>query len=782
VSATALRDPSSPAADEPLLGRRRRQGARDGAGTGGPDSRRIDALWLRLAACAGLAAFGAQAWGDMVRPEEPGRLIGAAGAGVALGAVVLLTRRVPRSVRALVLALTAVAAVAAALLLAGVPARLLGPKVWGDLLSGLGQGFEALPGLSVPYRGVDEWNRIVLLLGGTALAVTGPLVACWPGRSGRPAGPMVAVIVLGVLYAVPAVQFDAAHPFLDGAVFAVLLAAVLFAERLALRDAGLAAGAVAAAVVAGLAFAPALDGRDPWIDYESLAQSLGERNTSVFDWNHGYGPLDWPRDGREVLRVRARTGSYWKATTLADFDGLKWREIRPRGIEDDPASELPAREWVQQLRVSVRNLRTRQFIGAGTTLRIDRSPRTPIEGTPGSFVTEDRTLRRGHAYLAEVYVPKPTSQQLSAASTDYPDQLWPYLSMQLPQSVGGPPPLDPVTMTPTASGRPAFVVFSSFSDARSALIYEGRGYGERTGDGAVLDSRYGRMFRLAQRLRAQSATPYDYVRRVIAHFDRGFQYTEVPPQRPIPLDAFVFRDKAGYCQQFSGAMALLLRMGGVPARVAAGFTPGTLDAERREYVVRDIDAHSWVEAYFPSYGWITFDPTPAVAPPRSQADGVDDPVGNAEEESSQPPSLGDRQSDPAAIDSGAAAAEETGPPVALYVAGGLTLALVVLVAALVWRGRRRFARLTTEQAVAELDRALRRSGRHPERGLTLRRFEESLRGVPRAAGYVRAVRDARYGYGTARPTLEQRRALRRELGAGLGWRGRLRAFWALPPF
>ena len=64
-------------------------------------------------------------------------------------------------------------------------------------------------------------------------------------------------------------------------------------------------------------------------------------------------------------------------------------------------------------------------------------------------------------------------------------------------------------------------------------------------------------------------------------------------------------------------MALLLRMGGVPARVAAGFTTGTLrHARRTSYVVADIDAHAWVEAWFPHYGWVRFDPTPAVAPAR----------------------------------------------------------------------------------------------------------------------------------------------------------------------
>ena len=63
-------------------------------------------------------------------------------------------------------------------------------------------------------------------------------------------------------------------------------------------------------------------------------------------------------------------------------------------------------------------------------------------------------------------------------------------------------------------------------------------------------------------------------------------------------------------------MALLLRMGGVPARVAVGFTNGSYNTSGHDYVVADIDAHAWVEAWFPHYGWVRFDPTPAVAPAR----------------------------------------------------------------------------------------------------------------------------------------------------------------------
>ena len=67
------------------------------------------------------------------------------------------------------------------------------------------------------------------------------------------------------------------------------------------------------------------------------------------------------------------------------------------------------------------------------------------------------------------------------------------------------------------------------------------------------------------------------------------------------LDGFLFDAKQGYCQQYSGAMALLLRMGGIPARVATGFSTGATDTKTGEYVVRDFDAHSWVEVYYPDY-------------------------------------------------------------------------------------------------------------------------------------------------------------------------------------
>ena len=62
-----------------------------------------------------------------------------------------------------------------------------------------------------------------------------------------------------------------------------------------------------------------------------------------------------------------------------------------------------------------------------------------------------------------------------------------------------------------------------------------------------------------------------------------------------PLESFQLDSKAGYCQHFSGAMALLLRMGGIPTRVVTGFSPGGYSKSKRAWIVRDTDAHSWVD-------------------------------------------------------------------------------------------------------------------------------------------------------------------------------------------
>jgi transglutaminase-like putative cysteine protease len=97
------------------------------------------------------------------------------------------------------------------------------------------------------------------------------------------------------------------------------------------------------------------------------------------------------------------------------------------------------------------------------------------------------------------------------------------------------------------------------------------------------------------------------------HLKKDFRYDLSRPSggKPEPIDDFLFNSKAGHCEFFSTAMALMLREIGIPSRNVMGFLGGTYNHFGRYYAVRQGDAHSWVEAYLgDAHGWVTFDPTP----------------------------------------------------------------------------------------------------------------------------------------------------------------------------
>jgi len=89
---------------------------------------------------------------------------------------------------------------------------------------------------------------------------------------------------------------------------------------------------------------------------------------------------------------------------------------------------------------------------------------------------------------------------------------------------------------------------------------------------------------------------------------------KAPPPGRDPVDFFLFDAKEDFCEYFASAMAVMLREMGIPSRVVEGYTTGTLDPNSGKYVVKELDAHAWVEAFFPTYGWIEFEPTPSQAP------------------------------------------------------------------------------------------------------------------------------------------------------------------------
>jgi hypothetical protein len=92
-----------------------------------------------------------------------------------------------------------------------------------------------------------------------------------------------------------------------------------------------------------------------------------------------------------------------------------------------------------------------------------------------------------------------------------------------------------------------------------------------------------------------------------------FRYTLDLPEtaREATLEHFLFRRRAGHCEYFSTALAILLRAEGIPARNVNGFLGGTWNEFGGFVTVSQNQAHSWVEVYFPEYGWIPFDATPS---------------------------------------------------------------------------------------------------------------------------------------------------------------------------
>jgi len=271
------------------------------------------------------------------------------------------------------------------------------------------------------------------------------------------------------------------------------------------------------------------------------------------------------------------------------------------------------------------------------------------------------------------------------------------------------------------------------------------------------------------------------------HFQQGFSYTESPPPGgDLPLNSFLFEDRAGYCQQFSGSMALLLRMSGIPARVVSGFSPGAADGDDAEvFTVRDIDAHSWVEVYFNGIGWVTFDPTPGDSPATSQFVSIN--AGPAPGDIPVGPNR--RAREPKEVGGGAPGASGAGGGGLPWGALGLVLALAgVGLLAEIGRRRLRYRSLSAADRAAaqieELAGAIRSP--HPGAGpsATLLTLERRLRSAGRraAADYASGLRAWRYASAArAAPGLGARRRVRGELGRNRGLRGRLRALRAMPP-
>ncbi len=127
-----------------------------------------------------------------------------------------------------------------------------------------------------------------------------------------------------------------------------------------------------------------------------------------------------------------------------------------------------------------------------------------------------------------------------------------------------------------------------------------------------------RTIALGRRWAAESAGPVEVVNRALAYFNARFTYTLEPPllSSDDPYDEFLFDTRRGFCEHYAGSFALIMRAAGIPARIVTGYQGGEMNPLNHELIVRQADAHAWVEVWLEGRGWVRVDPTSVVSPTR----------------------------------------------------------------------------------------------------------------------------------------------------------------------
>ena len=317
-------------------------------------------------------------------------------------------------------------------------------------------------------------------------------------------------------------------------------------------------------------------------------------NTVALVWDANYNGIEFPAQKTTVLRIAApRRSLYWRAATLDSFAGDRWIQSPIQTGSPGLLTRLPAdpllpeaaqnqRAWVKQT-IEVRALVGDSIVASSQPMKIDAGVRQRIRPLAGGVLQASGGLGQMRTYTVWSYVPQPTPTQLLEVEGRYPISLDRYLDIGR-------------TVVPgyAVQGR-VTAIDALFADSRYQDLRPYQG-----------------LWQTARRITAKARSPYE----ATVALERwlrssgGFTYDEHPPAiaGAPPLTYFVTAGKRGYCQHFAGAMALMLRYLGIPAKVAVGFSNG--DWHDGRWTVTDHDAHAWVEVWFAGYGWLPFDPTP----------------------------------------------------------------------------------------------------------------------------------------------------------------------------
>lgn len=267
-----------------------------------------------------------------------------------------------------------------------------------------------------------------------------------------------------------------------------------------------------------------------------------------------------------VFRVRSSAASYWRLTSLDNFNGTSWEASGSYSSVQGRLPGVVARPGARQVRESFQV----QALG---------SPWLPVAFQPESVSTTAGVSYDPASGSLLTATPTADGQRYQVTASEQ-------LALLSPATLSSAPPLDAAD---TASMK-RYLQLPALSPAVAALARDLAGAGT---------NEY-----------AKALALQDYFHRP------PFSYTLEPPAGPSSsaLVNFLFYTHAGYCQQYAGAFAVLARAAGLPARVAVGFATGTEVAPHLWQVV-DGDAHAWPEVWFPALGWVPFEPTPSFSIP-----------------------------------------------------------------------------------------------------------------------------------------------------------------------
>jgi transglutaminase-like putative cysteine protease len=276
----------------------------------------------------------------------------------------------------------------------------------------------------------------------------------------------------------------------------------------------------------------------------------------------------------DLFKVQTSDSQYWQLYVLDQFDGEGWRSSDPDGTEG------------------------RQIEG-GEIVNVSPSVSPP----PGSETQSSYTFTILRGFDSGLPVPEQIipPANLIVTAGDLGDMSWdPYLEQAFVDGgldAGLEYTIRTRSLVPTAE---VLDRVQNFAPGQ---------YGRWTELPEDLDRRFEQ---IAQQWTADATSAYDKVLAIQRQFHSvGFRYsTDVDAADDTDaLLTFLTQTKTGFCQQYAAAMAVLVRELGIPARVAVGYRPGTLQDDGT-YLVQSTDAHAWVEVFFEGYGWLSFEPTP----------------------------------------------------------------------------------------------------------------------------------------------------------------------------